>query len=108
MASEVDDPRPYEGLLPAWGKLERMGHVVDYGYFESMGQGTARCMSPAVAASGGKLALPAKVALPPLGGPAFYGFTVLTEAEVRRARARARLWEADVEIGDHEPEEGGE
>jgi hypothetical protein len=77
-------------LLPAWGKHQRMGHTVLYGFLEPAGHGTARLTVPGVEGDELYADLPEEVHIVPMEGPAFFGFQVLTEETVMGHRRMAR------------------
>lgn len=81
-------------LLPCWGLLERMGHQRTWAHFELLEGLTVVATVPAVEAGvmdgWERAALDEERLVLQLGGPAFYGFHVLTEQQVRQARLDSR------------------
>jgi hypothetical protein len=96
-----------KSVFPCWGKISLMGHSDIYGYFEEYIPGILKCTIPALEESEGiaeypdrtcKLHAPAQpeqIELPPLGGPAYYNFKVLTEEHVM---SHLRAWRPTREI----------
>lgn len=79
-------------ILPCWAAHSRMGHDTRYGYAEPYAGTSILLTVPAIEGDDQHSPLDEEVHVLPMEGPAFYGFEVLTEEQVRARLASKRPW----------------
>lgn len=82
-----------KSLFPCWGKFERMGHDATYGHFEALDGLIVVATIPGLNARDDEHPeTEDEIRILQIGGPAYYGFTVLDEATVMAQIEARRPW----------------